>query len=380
MLIVMTSPDALLCGGVPNPEIAKVLIMAKANKYPVGVISNHPEPKWFAETFGGTGVQFLQVGGRQTGDIVSNNAKRFSMEPFNVLVLASKREDLAMGKNGGAVLIEAGWSITPEVSQLGIHVANANQFHEVITLMGAWSGQWWYSGDAPRYRVRALADLSGYGKSMTQQVFAGKLKSTVKNGGSRLNALLAITARSLLMDGVGSKKDLLWGVYPSSNSRNDDNEILSDFTHRLRTTVSRVKFCKRGEPLFIRHTPSRKRSDGGVSDRTDPTEQITTIHLNRYYQDKGRLIDKHVIVIDDCSTYGVSFAVAAALLRKAGAASVTGIALGKFGDQLGYYEIDINSDPYQAVGSGGFTGESSRTSFPGASSLSIQQSLQMLIP
>lgn len=379
MLIVMTSPDAVFRNGKPDPEIIRVLIDAKASKNPVGLISNHQKPDWFDGSFGGTGVQFLQSKGRQSGEIVSKNAYKFSLEPFDVLVLAAKDEDVQMGKNGGAILVAAGWSTAKQVIPLGIRVDNATQLQEVIELTTNWSGQWWFSGDEVLYRVRALADLSTYGKTMTQQVFAQKLTGTVKNGGSRLNALLAVTSRSLLMDGTGSQENLVWGVYPSSNSDNDDDEILSDFTHRLRTTVSRVHFSKKGEPLFIRHKPSLKRSAGGSGDRTNPTNQILTIHLNPFYKDSNRLVGKHVVVVDDCTTYGVSFGVAASFLHKAGAASVTGVALGKFGGQLRYYKININSDPFSPITMGGFTFSTSN-GFSGAHSIATQQTLQTLIP
>lgn len=348
----MTSPDAVLCGGVPDPALVQVLKDAVAAGHPVGLISNHREPTWFAAAFGGSGVQFLQSIGRQSGDVVLQNAAKFKLQPFDVVVLATKGEDVQMGKNGGALLVGASWSTDAQVKALGVGVADAAQFREVIQLTAAWSGQWWFTAAAPRYRVLALSDLSGYGRSVTQQEFARRLTTTVKNGGSRLTALLAITARSLLMGGAHAVRDLLWGVYPSSSSTNDDKDTLCDFTHGLRTTVSRVRFSARGEPLFIRHKASAKRSTGGGGDRTDPTEQILTIHLNPAY--RSRLAHKHVIVIDDCTTYGVSFGVAAAFLLKAGAASVTGVALGKFGNQLRHYEIDILTDPFGPVPTSGF--------------------------
>lgn len=379
MLIVMTSPGAVLRNGTPDPQLVQVLVNVKAANNPVGLISNHGEPEWFQGAFGTSGVQFLKCRGRQSGDIVSQNADKFSLKPFDVLVLAAKGEDVQMGKNGRAILVAAGWSADKLVLPLGIRVDTAAQFQEIISLTAGWAGQWWFTGAKPRYHVRALSDLSGFGKSSTQQAFAQSLTSTVKGGGARLNALLLVTARSLLMDGADAVSDLVWGVYPSSSSANDDNEVLSDFTHRLRTTVSRVRYSKRGEPLFIRHVSSPKRSAGGGGDRTDPTGQITTIHLNPFYQEKGRLIGKHVIVVDDCMTYGVSFGVAAAFLRKAGAASVTGVALGKFGNQLRYYEIDIKTNPFKPVVGGGFT-VAAPTAFVGATSSVTQQVLQNLIP
>jgi hypothetical protein len=379
MLIVMTSPDAVLRNGKPDPQLAQVLINAKAAGNPVGLISNHAEPAWFKGTFGASGVQFLQSQGRQSGKIVLHNATEFALKPYDALVLAAKDEDVQMGKNGGAILVAAGWSAAQQVASLGIRVEGAAQLQEIIDLTAGWSGQWWYSGDARHYRVCALSDLSSFGKGVTQQLFAQRLTATVKGGGGRLNALLAVTSRSLLMEKVDQLDGLVWGVYPSSKSANDDDEILSDFTHCLRTTVSRVRFSKRKEPLFIRHTHSSKRSAGGGGDRTNPTDQILTIHMNPFYKQNKRLVGKHVIVVDDCTTYGVSFAVAAAFLRKSGAVSVTGVALGKFGNPLRYYEIEIGTDPYRPVGTGDFKFAAPRA-FSGATSDVAQRILHALIP
>jgi hypothetical protein len=179
------------------------------------------------------------------------------------------------------------------------------------------------------------------------------------------------------MAGINNAENLLWGVYPSSNSDNLDDEVLSDFTHRLRTTVSRVHYSKRGAPLFIRHTPSVKRSKGGGGDRTDPSGQILTIHLNPFY--RGKLKGKNVVVVDDCTTYGVSFGVAAAFLLSAGAASVTGIALGKFGNQLRQYKISIKTDPFAPVATGGFLIEPTEW-LHGIVNKNTQQNLLGLIP
>ena len=213
-------------------------------------------------------------------------------------------------------------------------------------------------------------------QSNAQVVFGEKLRNTVKNGGTRLNALLAITSRSLLTDEFGGNSNLFWGVYPSSQSANNDSEVLSDFTHRLRTTVSRVRFAERNQPLFIRHAHSIKRSMAKGIDRTDPTDQIRTLRLNPHY--RRSVVGRHVVVIDDCTTYGVSFGVAAAFLRKAGASKVTGVALGKFGHQLRYVDIDINTDPFKVVPPGGFAVKPT-VSFPGSDNSAAQQNLLTLV-
>lgn len=349
MLIVIASPNSLLQSGKPLNDVVEVLKKVKSDGNPVGLISNHAKPDWFDVCFDGSNVQFLHHPGRQNGRIIVQNANKFELDPYNVLVLASKSEDVQMGKNGEAVLVAAGWSNLPkDVEALGIKVHSAAEFEQIIELTEGWPGGWWCASSGSSYSVRALADLSTFGKDHTQANFRDAIKATVKGGGVRLNALLAVVARSLLREGVGSRDKLFWGVYPSSNSNNSDDEVLSDFTHRLRTTVSRVRMANRDKPLFIRHRPSIKRHTkfGGI-DRTDPTDQITSLHLNPEY--RGKLHNRNVILIDDCTTYGVSFGVASAFLKAAGAASVTCVALGKFGDQLREYSISINTDPFSPV-------------------------------
>lgn len=348
-VIVMASPDAVLRDSELQPEMVAALKIIRAGNNPVCLISNHSEPAWFEGTFEDSKVQFLRVPGRQKGDVVKNSAHDKSLNPFDVLVLAVKGDDVAMGKNGGALLLGANWSLDPKVQALGLQINGASDLLEVVELTAKWPGQWYFSADNPTYKVRALSDLSTMRPSLSasQQRFARLLKETVKEGGSPLKALLAVTARSLLMEGFENESHLLFGLYPSSNSGNDDQDALSDFVHRLRTTVSQVRMAVRGKPLFIRHTPSSKRSAGSVEgDRTDPTEQLLTLHLNPYYGEKNRLKGRHVVVVDDCTTYGVSFGVAAALLRAAGAASVTGVALGKFGNQARYYDIEVSGNPF----------------------------------
>jgi hypothetical protein len=378
VLILLTSPAALILkGSAPDPKLVALLKKVR-DSHPVGLVSNGAEPAWFEPTFKGSNVQFVHEAGRQNGEIVSRNAKKFKLNSFDVIVLATKSEDVQMGKNGGAVLIGAGWSADPAVKALGIDVSSPAQLSEVIELISKWDGKWWFAGDGDLYDVRALIDLSTFGKSMDQATFAQKVTETVKGGGTRLSALLAATAKSLLMDGVGSKPHLLWGVYPSSHKHADDSDVLNDFTHRLRTTVSKVRFAARDEPLFIRHTASAKRSAGGAGNRLDPTDQVRTLHLNPYYRTGNRLSGRNVIVVDDCTTYGLSFGVAAAFLRKAGAASVTGVALGKFGNQLRHHNIEINSDPFKPVSKSNFTLHDA-DHFDGDTSSAAQQVLRDLI-
>lgn len=355
MLVLLTSPHALLNHGHLDPQIIQSL-KAINSTYPVGVISNHPKPEWFDDTFVDTKIVFIQRKGRQNGAIINEVAKTANLTPHNIIVLASTDTDLQMAKNGGALLVGAGWSADKKIAGLGLKVDSGTALQELFRLTDGWSGQWWFKAAGHvSYTVRALVDLSSYGNSLpaSQIEFSNKLTKTVKGGGNQLSALLAVAARSLTADGFGKMSDQFWGVYPSSKNTAKDDEVLTEFSHRLRTTLCRYHFAKQGEPLFIRHTEAPKRSHGQGGDREDPTEQIISIHLNPEY--RASLRGRNVIVLDDCTTYGVSFGVAAAFLLKAGAASVHGVALGKLGNRAQYYEISINSDPFTPVTADSFT-------------------------
>lgn len=357
MSIILTSPKILFRHGTFLSDIRDELCV-QSTLMPVYVVSNHEKPHWFDVQFEGSNVCFIRELGRQKGDIVRKIAFDHSVDPQDLICLAATPEDLQMGKNGGALLIAAGWATKTMITNFGIMINTSLEMKNIIDRISAWDGRWWFDGEVGGYQVKSLSDLSGYNKSSAQVDFSKEITQTVKSGGVKLNALLAIMSRSLLKDGIDSEKNLVWGVYPSANSSNNDTEILSDFTHRLRTVVSRVRYAERGEPLFIRHSPSIKRSRNPGSNRLNPDNQIETLHINPFYQKMDRLIGKNVILIDDCTTYGVSFGVAAAFLKAAGVATVRGIALGKFGSQLREYNITITGNPFQPISPEDFTARS----------------------
>lgn len=378
MLALLTSPYSLINNGTVNPAGIQTLKNICGAGTFVGLTSNQTKPGWFDQAFAGSGVQFIKTDARQNGVVVRDLAKQLNIATFDVLVLAVKSEDMQMAKNGRALLIAAGWTSDRVVRNLGISIASGAELYDLLKITGGWNGHWWFEGRGQNYNANALADLSGYGNNITQtqQAFASKLTQTVKNGGTHLTALLLATARSFLIDGIYTTEQLCWGVYPSSKSQNNDTEVLSDFTHRLRTTVSQARFCKRNEPLFIRHTHSDKRSANRNADRTDPKNQVETLHLNPEY--KGKLRGRNVIVVDDCTTHGLSFGVAAAFLRAAGAASVKGVALGKFGNTLKYFDIEITTDPFSPVNCTGYVMHS-HSQFIGNNDLRAQQTLISLV-
>jgi len=346
MSILITSPSSIT-GAPDTSQLCGVLAQASTNGIPVVVASNKPKPHWFDGAFAGSQVQFKMEVGRQNGNIIKTTAATWGLKPHDVLVLAASDDDMRMAKAGGAVLIAAQWSQKQKICNLGIRVTSAGELATVLELNQRWGSGWVSVVKDDLYQVAALADLSTRGKDYAATTFAKELTHTVKQGGAKLNSLLAITSRSLMTNGWDQAKALAWGIYPASSSANDDTDTLSDFGHRLRTTVSKFHFAERGQPLLIRHKVSAKRSRGDGGDRRDPSDQIRTLHLNPHY--KGKLDGRHIILLDDCTTYGLSFGVAAALLRAAGADYMTGIALGKFGHCIQYYDIEIKDTPFAPI-------------------------------
>lgn len=375
MLALVISPDAIR----DRLGISKYAIDAfaaiRAQGTPVFVVTNRGLLDSVVADLNQRGIEYVLASGRQGGQPIKAIAASLGIQPHDVMVLAVNEVDMQMAKTGGAILIAAGWSTNPRLYGLGMKVGSIDQLQEVIEVTDGWTGSWWYSGKGSSYDVRALVDLSSKYVSDDQAIFARKVTNTAKNGGARLTALLAVTCRSMMIDQVLTGK-LFWGVYPSSSSANDDSEVLSDFVQGLRTSASNVRFAKRGEPLFLRHTKSVKRSTSFAGDRTDPSNQIETLYLNPVY--RSQLKGRNVVVVDDCTTYGVSFAVAAAFLYKAGAKHVVGIALGKFGNRLSHTTIEILSDPFEVVDRTGYKVVSIED-FTGRTDSNAQSVLQALI-
>lgn len=344
MSVVLTSRAVVAPQDNVDRRVAQGLQALAHSGVPVAVVSNHSEPSWFRAAFPSNEVDYVHLRGRQDGSVIKGVASKYNLEPYDFLVLGGSNEDVQMAKNGGAVLVSAGWLPPVPSAGYGVSAGSIDDFREISNLVAAWPGAWYFEGTEDRYSVNVLADVSGKNVTTAQASWANRIVNIVKGGHPRLQALLAVAARSLLRSGIARQSDVMFGLYPSSNSSNDDSDILSDFTHRLRTTTVRSHFAKKGTPLFVRHTPSTKRSRAGSIDRTDPSEQMQTLHLNPYYRNKVR--GRNVVIIDDCTTYGVSFGVAAAFLRAAGAKSIRCMALGKFGNQLRYYAIDEIVDPF----------------------------------
>lgn len=346
----MLSPGLVKNGTQLRTNVLDLLRTALKLALPVYVLSNNPEPSWFEDELGAHGAEFHQARGRQNGRLTKAVKALFP----RALVLGNSNADLQMAINAGATYLGCGWAAEKRATEYGIPVETVSDLDEVIDLISTWPGSFWFHGKKLDFELIALSDLSTkyFGAGMDQKQFGKLVTTTIKQGGPKQLALLAALCVSLRHKKVIEPRtpdDRIFGVYPSSSSRNDDTEVLSEFCQRLRTATTRARNAKRGLPLFIRHRSSATRSQGGSR---DPSKQLESVHVNPEY---AKTIEgRQAIVLDDCTTHGLSFSVAAAMLRRAGAGSVTCIALGKFGNQLKHYDIRITADVFEPIPSDGY--------------------------
>ena len=304
-------------------------------------VSNHAQPSWWSAC--GKVVQHRKVYGRQNGKFVSAlvAANPGALRYSDVVVLGTSEEDFLMAVNSRSILLACGWcpDLDAKTKRYGVLVDAPQRLEQVIGFLED-KHPWYFQHHSAFLDVFSLTDAGTKYESDAQlKRLAERLQSCLKNGQPIYKNAFRLHLLSSLYSTDGFKSADVWSYYPSSDSKNSGQEIMTEFSELARTT-----FGKRNKgPLVIRHKPSVKRHMSG-GDRNDPRSQLDTIHLNPEYRDK--LAGKTVVIMDDYLTRGVSFGVSASLLQKAGAAKMIGVSMGKFGNASNVYSIEIQGDPF----------------------------------
>lgn len=234
--IVLTSTSTFLNPDkIINHEKLRNLTEISENGFEIYIVSNNPIKPEIELELKKYAIKSISWQGRQKGDKLKEYILKKKLKPYNVIILASNKEDLIMGKNSNSFIISTAWGNS---NNYGITVKNLVEFKYLLNIVRNWSGEWWYKANYNNdFKIYALSDLSSKYKPESQEKFSDLVTKIVKNGRSfgyiNLNAILAFASISIF----NLETDLenpLFGVYPSSNSSNKDEEILSDFTHRLR--------------------------------------------------------------------------------------------------------------------------------------------------
>lgn len=325
------------------PGILEALKLIHKSNH-VLLVSNHAKPAWLTPEM--NYIQYYRTTARQNGDVVPRiiaDNKDKQIVKSEIIVLGVADADMHMASNSQTLLIRAAWAkLEANMAKYGVEWLDPATLPALVDYLDD-TGPWFFTSPAPFLDIYCLTSAgTKYESDKAYERLATMMRWCLKDGQLALKSGLTLHLLSSIYATAGFSDATKWGFYPSSGSGNDMSEIMSDFTkqagHIFKKRVT--------QPLFIRHKASLKRHLGG-SDRTDATTQVTTIHLNPHYE--GKLKGHVVVVLDDFLTYGLSFGVAAAFLKKAGARKVIGVAMGKFGNRGNRYDIEILSDPFKPI-------------------------------
>ncbi len=350
---ILTSRESLWDGSrdEPHPGVREAVAAITAERHDVVVVSRRPEPTRFHERLPGVTFHSGQTERQRKGYvdklIEANRASRPYLARPNFLVLGCKNADLQMAKNNDVVLVRAGWvPAEDQIAKYGVALKRPMFLPRAVGLLET-KHPWYFQHRSDRFTVLALTNASTINQPDEIARVAGELRGYLKTGTDLKPGVLLHLLSSVAL--TEEFKDTgLFGFYPGSNPRNDDGEVIAGFTHIVREEASRVRFAKKGVPLFIRHASVAKRHTLPSGDRTDVRGQLMSVHLNPEYRKKLREGPK-VVVLDDYTTYGASFGVAAALLRRAGASAIIAVAMGKFGGCARLFDIEVTGDPFRPL-------------------------------
>jgi len=342
--LILTSASSLLLKGTetPDPRLLEVLRRASKEGSLVALASNQAKPPWLTDELAAF-LKFVRVkDGRQRGQyiprLVAANKEK-GLAHSDIVVLGVTDIDFFMAVNSQTLFLRCDWvkGQGERASQYGVPLRDPEELPIVLRILDD-KDPWYFQGEAPGYSVFSLTDAGTYGERNEELLrLVGDLRQCLKLGAKDLSRgfLLHLLSSLYVTDEFRSVD--YWAYYPSSESTNSGDEVMRWFCDQARTLYKK----KEHGPLFIRHKKSPRRHEERHADRTNPQSQMTTVHLNPAY--KGKVAGKKVAVLDDYLTYGVSFGVGSALLRKAGASSTICVAMGKFGGTARAYDIVISA-------------------------------------
>ena len=343
--VVLVSTDTLWDAETerPYPGIAAALRQAKQTGSLPVLLSSHAKPAWFDQHF--EFMQFVQVGfnpPRQSGKVVHRlveaNKNKFAHSDF--IVLGASDTDFLMAVNSKTFLIRADWArnLGEKIISYGVPISRPKLILKILPWLDD-EAPWYFHYEDDTFDVFALSNAGTMNEPQHREKLAEHLRSCLKDGVTNYAPAFKLHLISSLCKTELFRGADIWSYFPSSSSSNTRSEVMADFCDLARKTFK----GRSAKPLLLRHKPAVKRHIAS-GNRIDPTSQLETVCLNPKYG--GKIGGRTVVVLDDYLTKGVSFGVADALLKAAGAKSVIAVAMGKFGRSSNVFSIDIESDPF----------------------------------
>ena len=310
------------------------------------LVSNRSAPSRLSTNY--PRVLFKQISQQGRGSDIKEYIKNEVKDPSKVLVVSCTDRDFHMSVNSGFLYLTGKWSDQVEEKPLkyGIHLMHPHELPSIVYLLNT-THPWYYKYESEGFCIYSMTNGGNHKNFDKIKPIVDQLRNHLKSGRNEYEKIFKILFLSSLLKTLSAKEIKYWAYYPSSDIRNEENEIISDYARQARYALQ----CrsKHPNPLLIRHAPSAKRHIQ-KDDRKNPNLQLQSIYIHPYYKKNSKLKNAIVAIVDDYTTYGTSFAVAAALFKAAGVKKVLCFSLGKFGNTTCKYNINMSGiDPFGEI-------------------------------
>jgi hypothetical protein len=330
---VIVDLDGTLTSGPKqlHPGVEEMLAALRADGLRVVIASSRPQAQARVESLGLKVDLVLDRDaiGASKGSALWVRAVEaaYSLSPHEIIWLGDSDQDMRSAVNGSVIYMHAGWSGSEY--RYGVLMREPRRLPVIVARCLAKASDWYWTlntsdGDARKVRVRALMDPECGG---TPGLRAG-LKEMLKQRDQippfgPITTVFFHLLGSIYSSRLHTETDV-WTIYPGRAGRL--SRVLGPFAEE----ASRLFRDRYVPDLLVRHAVARDSGLGRYKgEEIDFLNQINTVHLNA--EQKQRILGRRILVIDDFCTEGHSFECARNLLLAAGAASVTSVAVVKYG-------------------------------------------------
>jgi hypothetical protein len=254
-----------------------------------------------------------------------------TVEPRDLLYLGDTDHDMWTAVNSHILYLNAAWS--NPTFQYGIQVSSPAMLAPLLENFFTKEALWYWTLDTidrlgRQVQAKTMIDGAGAGVLSIRYGLLGwtKFDSDSNVGAFKLGSFFMLhLLGSIYLDGLYESADW-WTTYPGSTGKT--NAVMDEFI-----TIAAKLFRDKFKPgLLARHSPAVDSGQARVKHQgVTFMNQVNTVCLNDDPNIAEQIRGKSIVVIDDFVTEGYSSECARNLLLKAGAASVTTVAIGKYG-------------------------------------------------
>ncbi len=321
----------------PYPNLPEIVCQLHTQGVACYLFASQGKPVWLGYY---PNIQYVGLLGRQSKDAARNKISELGRIPEKTLIVSCINADLFMSINSKILSIVAGWSssLDSKAQQYGLRFNNPEILPKIMDILNV-SNPWYYKYEGDNFEIYSLTNAGNKNNIQEMEPVIRMLRNHLKSGDNRFEKVFQLLFLSSLISTPVVQNVDYWAYFPASTPKKPEEEIIAQYADLARHAFGNRK--KHPYPILIRHTATQARHSGFVGNRTDPNSQISTLKVHEYYKTKIR--GTTVAIVDDFTTYGTSFGVAETLLKQAGARKVLCFSIGKFGDTLLKYNIELGS-------------------------------------